>query len=91
MLPKEGDLTTIRIVNELRETLSFTEEEHALLNFQQGDNQLRWNDNAVPDKDVDVGMKAMEVIHKAIKELDNSKKLTPEHIAIIDEFEYTGE
>jgi len=36
VLPREGDLTMIRIVRQLREALSFTEEEHAALNVRQG-------------------------------------------------------
>lgn len=33
VLPKEGDFTTLKIVRQLREDLSWTEEEHAALQF----------------------------------------------------------
>jgi hypothetical protein len=41
-LPKEGNLTTIKLVRQLRESLSFTEEEHTILQFKVQDGQARW-------------------------------------------------
>ncbi len=43
LLPEAGNLTTIRIVRELRESLSFTEDEHEVLRFETlpGGN-VRW-------------------------------------------------
>jgi len=40
-LPAEGDLTTLKIVRGLRESLSFTEEEHAALNIRIGQDWSR--------------------------------------------------
>ncbi|KKL25025.1 hypothetical protein LCGC14_2409420, partial [marine sediment metagenome] len=34
ILPAEGDYTTLKLVRKLRESLSFTEEEHKELNFR---------------------------------------------------------
>ena len=34
ILPPEGDYTTLKLVRKLRESLSFTEEEHKQLNFR---------------------------------------------------------
>ena len=75
ILPPEGDLTTIRIVRELREGLSFSEAEHRDLQMVQEDNQLRWAEGATPAKVLDIGPKAQEVIRGAIKKLDDDKKL----------------
>ena len=91
ILPPEGDLTTIRIVRELREGLSFSEAEHKDLQMTQVDNQVRWEEGAVPNKKLDIGPKAAEVIRKAIKKLDDEKKLTPDHLELVDLFEYEGE
>src|SRR5207247_9230228 len=46
ILPAEGDLTTLRIVRGLREQLSFSEEEHALLKFNQAENRVAWDAEA---------------------------------------------
>ena len=90
ILPAESNLTTIRIVRELREGLSFSEGEHKDLQMKQEDNQLRWKEGAVPDKVLDIGPKAQEVIREAIKKLDDDKKLVPDHLELVDLFEYEG-
>jgi hypothetical protein len=41
-LPQQGDLTTIKVVHRLREDLSFTEEEHVVLQFRVQDEQAQW-------------------------------------------------
>jgi len=91
ILPAEGDLTTIRIVRELREALSFSEGEHADLQMQQQDGRIMWQEGAVPDKSIDVGPKAAEVIRTALGKLDKDQKLTADHLELVDLFEYEGE
>ena len=91
ILPPEGDLTTIRIVRELREGLSFTEGEHKGLQVRQEDGRLMWQEGAVPDKSIDVGPKAQEVVRAALEKLDDEKKLTADHLELVDLFEYEGE
>jgi len=88
ILPPEGDLTTIRIVRELREGLSFSEAEHRDLQMEQEDNQVRWAEGAVPDKVFDIGPKATEIIRAAIKKLDDEEKLVVDHLELVDLFEY---
>ena len=90
ILPPEGDLTTIRIVRELREGLSFSEGEHADLQMVQENNQVRWAEGAVPDKVLDIGPKATEIIRAAIKKLDDEEKLVVDHLELVDLFEYEG-
>jgi len=90
ILPQEGDLTTIRLVRELREDLSFSEDEHAALNFQHGQGNVRWNDDVVDDKDIDIGPKAADVVRKALGELDKNGKLREGHLSLVDTFEYEG-
>ncbi len=49
LLPGEGDLTTIKIIRELREELSLTEAEHSVLHIQQlGEGRIRFDENVVP-------------------------------------------
>ena len=90
ILPAESNLTTIRIVRELREGLSFSEGEHGDLQMVQEDGRVIWQEGAVPDKVLDIGPKAQEVIREAIKKLDDDKKLVPDHLDLCDLFEYGG-
>jgi hypothetical protein len=87
LLPAEGDLTTIRIVRQLREELSFSEEEHAKLKFRTaGENQIRWEDDVVDDKEFDFAAKATGTVVSALEKLIKDKKVQEQHISLFDKF-----
>jgi len=44
VLPKEGNYTTLKIVRKLKESLSFSEEEHKRLKFVQDGDGVRWDE-----------------------------------------------
>ncbi len=49
LIKNVGDYTVLKIIRELREELTFSEVEHALLKFQQLPNgKTRWEDNIMP-------------------------------------------
>ena len=84
-LPVQGDITTIRIVHDLRQSLAFTEEELAALNFRDEGDVVKWDEGS-PDKEIALRPKALEVIVKALKRLSNEGKLTEDHLAVYDRF-----
>lgn len=88
ILPKEGDYTTLKLMREMREDLSFTEEEHKQLAFEQAGGQVRWNaDNAAKlGKAFRFGEKQKEIIAAALKRLDEQKKLQDEHFTLYEKF-----
>ena len=87
LLPREGSLTTVRIVQQLRLELSFSEEEHAALQFQaDADDMLRWNPEADLLKTVSFGAKAMQIVQDKLAELSKSGKLRVEHLSLCDKF-----
>jgi len=51
MLPKEGSITNLKLIREAREALSFNEMENKLLQFKQEENQVRWRDTIVVNKE----------------------------------------
>jgi len=58
LLPRESDLTTLRIVQRLRMELGFSEEEHATLQFRENEDiLLTWNPDAERLKTVSFGAK----------------------------------
>ena len=89
VLPVQGNLTTLRIVADLRNELSFTEEEHARLDFQvdTASERLTWNEDGTL-KDVEFGAKAMVIVQERLEELDRQEKLTAKHLPLCDKFEY---
>ena len=44
VLPKEGDILSLRIVLKLKEELSFSEAEHAALKFHQDGEGIHWDE-----------------------------------------------
>lgn len=86
ILPVQGDLTTVRIVRQLREALSFDEAEHAALQFRVDGQQVQWRTEAEHHKDVDIGVKAMAIIHDVLDKLNRDKKLTEAHLTLCEKF-----
>lgn len=86
ILPQEGDYTTLKIIRELRETLSFNEEEHKAYNFRQEDSKILWENDKGETRDISIGEKATDIITDAFKKLNKNKKLRNEHLKLYEQF-----
>jgi len=86
VLPKESDITSIKLIRKLREDLSFSEEEHKALQFKTEGGRMLWVADVVKPKEVAIGEKASDIIVSALKKLNNEKKLQEEHIPIYERF-----
>lgn len=86
ILPPTGDFLTLKIVRGLRESLSFDEEEIQKLDFKQEANHVRWNAVAETLKNISIGAKANDIIVQSLKELDERKLLTEQHLALYEKF-----
>ena len=101
ILPVEGDFTTLKLVRQMRENLSFTEEEHKLLQFKNagdtfadkngetqvvGEGQIKWHEGEVSDKNINIGEKATDIIVEVLKKLSDEKKLRNEHMSVYEKF-----
>lgn len=88
ILPQEGDFLTLKVVHDLRQALSFTEEEHVEfgLEIDQGAQQIRWKQSAARDVEIPVGPKAISIITLKLEELNKAEKLTPNHMSLYEKF-----
>jgi hypothetical protein len=90
ILPNQGDFTTLKIITKLQHELSFSEEEHKLLQFKSipETSSINWNSDAEKDvqKDIPIGEKAMDIIQEALKKLNNEKKLPMSLMDIYEKF-----
>ena len=88
MLPAEGDLTTLRIVRQLREALSFSEAEHAALRLTSEGGRVTWDgqSGAALVKQVAIGHKAWGLIVQTLTTLAESKKLTLPQLDLYERF-----
>lgn len=86
VLPSEGDLTTLRIVRDLRAGLSFSEEEHVKFGLKQDMDKgsVSWaNGEAV---EVPFGARAQELIVETFERLAKAKKLTLAQLPVYERF-----
>ena len=86
VLPKEGNITTLKIVRKLREELSFNEEEHKLLNFREKAGMTVWDFKLAVKKNIEIGEKATDMIVEVMKGLDKNKKLHEDHLPLWEIF-----
>jgi hypothetical protein len=87
IVPKEGDITTLRIIRDLRAALSFSEEEHAALQFSNlPDGRLQWKRDCEVMKEVTIGAKARSIIRDVLIKLNEEKKLSEDFISLYEKF-----
>jgi hypothetical protein len=85
ILPEKANLLTLKIVRELREELSFSEDEHKAMKIVVKEDRITWSDKA-EDKDVDTGAQAKELIEKTLRELNEKDELTLPDLALWEKF-----
>lgn len=87
--PGVGNLLTVKITHDLRQGLAFSEEDLAILQFEQGDGQLNWQKGIGP-KELEVGPHITKVIYDELAKLDESETLREGHLSLAEKFEYEG-
>jgi len=91
LLPKRGNLTTLKIVRDLENELSFSEEEHARLQFNSTDDSVKWQVGAEQDKEIEFGPKAQTMVRDVLAELDKQETLTMQHLSLCEKFRYESD
>jgi len=88
ILPAEGDITTLRIVRDLRTDLSFSEEDLTAFEIvsDAATGLVRWNAEKETPKDVTIGAKARRIITEALERLSNEKRLKADYIPLYERF-----
>ena len=87
ILPREAELDTIKIVHELRNELSFSEDEHKQMNIEQNKNgSYSWDEDTVIIKDFNIGEVATRIIKDELDKLNKEGKVTERHLPLFDKF-----
>lgn len=88
VLPAEGNFTTLRIVRQLREALSFTEEDHKKYKFKQNHEAgtVVWDTREDTPVEIQIGEKATDMIVDALKKINDANKLTDQHFSLYEKF-----
>jgi hypothetical protein len=97
LLPAEADFVTLKILRQLREALSFTEEEIAeygiaLVPGESGRVNVDWNhEHDAETKEVKFGAMMLGLVIRLLKEMDEAKKLGERHWSLLEKFDYEKE
>lgn len=86
LLPVEGNFTNLKLIRQVKEELSFTEEENQKLKFVQKDTQVIWNPVADLIKEIIFGEVVLKLIKDTLIKLDQEEKLTDQHMSLYEKF-----
>ncbi len=86
LLPVEGDYATLKILTDLRMSLSFTEKEVKdwKLVIDTETNSTKWEKNE--ESEIPIGEKATDIIVDALKGRDRKKNLPVQAIGVYEKF-----
>ncbi len=85
ILPSEGDLSTVRIVHEMKQALSFSEEEHESLQLKVEGDKVTWG-GGDGVKEISIGPRAHTLIAETLERLDKEEKITEDHLGLWERF-----
>jgi hypothetical protein len=84
ILPKEGNVVTVRIIHDLRNRLGFTEEELEKIQFTSNEKGTSWKQNV--NAEIEIKGQALKIICEAFDKLSNDNLLTVEILPVYDRF-----
>lgn len=88
LLPKEGNVLTLKIIRDLQQELGFSEEEikkHKII--QLDSNRVSWEpEKAGKEKDIEIGEKANDVVVLALSKLNKDEKLSLDMLPLYERF-----
>lgn len=86
ILPKEGDITTLRILRDLTSSLGFTEDEVEEFELRSEAGRTLWNRTKDKPVEIEIGPRALSLITESFDALNRKKKLSIEHLATYEKF-----
>lgn len=87
LLPAQGTMLNLKMIRELKEDLSFSDEENKMLEFKEEEGKLHWNPEHVNyTKEIEIKDTMRDLIVKALKAKDEKEELLAEHESLWDKF-----
>ncbi len=86
VLPREGNYANMKILNELRMNLSYTEDELKKwdIDVNEEDQTVSWKENG--ETDIPIGEKATGIVIDELRKLDSQNKITNPVMPIYEKF-----
>lgn len=86
LLPQKEDIAILKIIRDLKSSLSLTEEEFKEFNVKNENGMLAWNEKGLEEREVRVGEMATQICVDSLKRANKEKLLTEQHISLYDKF-----
>jgi ERCC4-related helicase len=86
VLPASENYVTFKVIGNLKNELSFSDEEIKDFGMKVDGDQVTWNPLKVKEKDVEIGETLNEVITKELKKLDTEKKIDDKNASLYEKF-----
>lgn len=86
ILPQETNFVTLRIIRNLKENLSFKENELKEYEIKIEGEKVFWNLEKDNEAEIEIGEKATDIIVEALKKLDKENKLTMDFVSLYEKF-----
>lgn len=84
VLPSQGSFTTLKILRQLREKLSFTEDELKVLNFREEGEKTVWDGGVEAEFTFEAA--ATKLIRDALTKASGEERLTQDHYSLYEKF-----
>jgi hypothetical protein len=90
VLPLKGSYTMLKMSQRLRKELMFNEHDAKKINLRQIDFQgkpmMIWDDNDLPDKDIELTGEETEIFSRILRDMDRNGGLALEHMGLYEKF-----
>jgi len=86
ILPKEGNILTLRVTRELTSKLGLSAQELDEWEVKEENGQIVWNEKGKIPKEIEFLDSELSIIRKELTKMDNENKLTMELLSIYDMF-----
>jgi hypothetical protein len=89
-LEKQGDIVFLRLRNQLIEKVGFSEKDLKKWDIQQKGLHFSWNDKVSQEAKIELSELECGMIKNSLVNLNNARKLTPDHISLYEKFVENG-
>lgn len=87
VLPQQGNIVSLKIVQDLKLAVAFTEEEITEHNINNEDGRVTWKpESSEYSREIPIGPKAMSLIVGELEKRNEEKTLTADFISLYEKF-----
>jgi hypothetical protein len=86
LLPQKEEISVLKIIRNLKNSLALTEEEYKEFGVKVENGITSWNQKGIEEVEIQIGEIATEICATALKKANAEKLLTENFISLYDKF-----